>query len=361
MKKVLFFLTDVTNGGGVQRVTSVITNNLSEDIDITILSLFSSNDIPVFEFNSNIHINSLFKEQFDLKKNMFKVIKSLRKYFKSNQDFDILISDGIGLSTFLMFGSIGLNVERIAWEHQCYLFGKKFGLEWLGKQIAGHFFDKIITITKRDFELYSSKHFKAKIYQIYNPNEIRKKKSADLSKKRIISVGSLNSQKGFDFAIEIAKRIFSFHPDWTWDIWGTGKDKDILLSLINQYRLLDNVYLKGYNSNIYDEYENYSIYAMTSRHEGLGMVLLEASSVGLPMISFDINCGPNEIIIDNESGYLIESFDLDSYSKKIMKMMSDENLREALSRVSKLEKKEFSLDYVIRSWKNILGVIHYYD
>lgn len=354
MKKVLFFMTDVTGGGGVQRVTSIIANNLDEEYDITILSLFSKNENSPYLWNKGITMETLFKNQFDLRLNALKVLKYLRKFFKNNDDFDVVIADGIGLSSFLYISTLRFKFVKIAWEHQSFYFGKKFGLEWIGKQIAGKYFDFIITLTKRDQAYYLKQNFNAEVIQIYNPLVNKSVKIADYSSKKIISVGSLIDQKGFDYAIDIAKIIFKDYSDWQWDIWGTGKRHDYLQELIKENNLENHIFLRGFNSNIYSEYGNYSIYAMTSRHEGFPMVLLEAKSVGLPIVSFDIDCGPSEIIFNDINGYLIENMNIFEYSKKLTKLMEEENRRKEFSKNMLKENKEFSLDFIISKWKKIL-------
>ncbi len=358
MKNIVIMVTDIDKCGGVQRVVTMISNQLcnNEKYNIVILSVFKSGINPFFSLNRDIRVDYLFNEKFDIRTKFFKVIHGLRNYLKNNRT-DILISAGIGYSSIIKIATWKhKNLKIIGWEHQNFFFGKKFGLEWVGKRVACKYFDAIVVLTKEDLKNYKKniRHIK-NIKQIYNPIEnIDFNSIYEFKSKKIISCGGLVPQKGFDFAVDVAKEVFKEYPDWKWEIYGDGYLKESLCKKIKEYGLNHNLILKGYNSDILSKYKEYSMYVMTSRHEGFPMVLLEAQSNKLPIICFDCLCGPSEIVENNHNGYIIECFDTKKMATKIKELIQDTQKRIEFSNNTITNLEYLSIDVIIDEWECLL-------
>ena len=106
-----------------------------------------------------------------------------------------------------------------------------------------------------------------------------------------------------------------------------------------------------------DEYKNAAIYVMTSLQEGLPMVLLEAKSNTLPLISFDIQTGPGEIICDGVNGYLIPAYDIKAMAEKICELIEDEKKRLKFSTNAQLDIEKFSKEVIIKKWEDVINKI----
>ena len=360
MKKITFFVEDIFKCGGVQRVVSIISNKLYKlGYEISIILLFKTNENPFFTLESNIKVYNLFEESFDLRINYIKIIRKINKFIK-NYNTDIFINAGVGY-TLLTYPALKKRkeIKSISWEHQNFYFGKKFGMEWIGKRIAANKLDGIIVLTKYDLNSYNNNIKKIKnIWQIYNPiDNVIYNSNYNPDTKKIISCGSLSLQKGFDFLVEVARIVFEKYPDWQWHIWGDGIERRLIENKIKEYNLSNNLILKGYSKNVYEKYKDYSIYCMTSRHEGFPMVLLEAQGNGLPIISFDCKCGPREIVDDNENGYLINCFDIKDMAYKICDLISNREKRIEFSGKMFSKVNTFDIDTVIEKWIKLIESI----
>lgn len=359
-KNIVFLVSNIYKCGGVQRVVSILTNKLMDTdmFEISILSIFKTSSNPFFELNKNINVFNLFEEPFDVRLNYFKVVKEMRRFINS-QDINIFIDCGIGLTPISSLALINNKAKRIAWEHQSFFACRKFGFEWIGKQIAAKIYNCIVVLTKQDLEDYINNISKInRIEQIYNPIELKKTTiNYDLKSKSIISCGSLVNIKGFDMLVDVAKIVFDKHPDWKWYIYGDGPEKDNLQDKINMYNIADKLLLKGYCNDIYKEYRHQAIYVMTSRREGLGMVLLEAQANGLPIVSFNCHCGPKEIVENNINGYLIECFNINEMAYKINELIENIDKRVEFSNNINLIGSEFNIDSIVKRWINILTKI----
>ena len=215
-----------------------------------------------------------------------------------------------------------------------------------------------IVLTKAALKWYKENAKYKNIMQIYNPidpslSQIPHKNYSTNSHK-IISVGRLSYQKNFNRLLDIANNVLRIHSGWTWDIFGEGEERESLEKRIVELGLQEKVFLRGQVEDLYTHYNEYAFYVMTSRYEGFPMVLLEAASNGLPMLSFDIDTGPNEIIEDGINGFLINpasDYDMES---AINKLIEDDDLRRYMSHKSLITAEKFSIESILEQWISLL-------
>lgn len=193
-----------------------------------------------------------------------------------------------------------------------------------------------------------------KIYIIPNSLSFKCNGKYNCDSKQIIAVGRLEMQKGFDILIEIAKKTQKLIPDWKFVIYGEGSEKDNLLRKIKNNELGGYVEIKPSVIDVEKILLNSSIYVMTSRFEGLPMVLIEAKECGLPEISFDCKEGPSEIIEDGVDGYIIPVNDNEMFIEKLVMLAKDKEKRVNFSEHSKINAKRFSSTNVSNLWKEML-------
>lgn len=168
--------------------------------------------------------------------------------------------------------------------------------------------------------------------------------------KRIISVGRLNYQKGFDILIDVWSSIANKYPDWSIHIYGDGELKECLLDQISKYKLTNSIFIHPATSDIYAKYQEHEFYVMTSRYEGFGLVLAEAMSCGIPCVSFDCPHGPGEIIIHNENGILIENGNIEKMAENISYLIEHEDERIRMGMKAKESIKRFRKDDIMKLW-----------
>ncbi|WP_339206406.1 glycosyltransferase family 4 protein [Paenibacillus sp. FSL K6-3182] len=362
MKKLVFLVKNIYNQAGDTRAVLLVANQLMKTglYKIDILSLFKTNEIPLFSIDNKITVHNLFDSPFNLKKNYFKVLRAFDGFIKKNE-IDIVFIEAIGFNCFTFpILKKYKEIKTIAVEHASYFDGGKIlGMAWFGRIIACKFTDCVVVLTKKDKLDYCNNMGKIKrIEQIYNPldPELKKMEYSETSKK-IISCGRLVEVKGYDLLLEVASKVFKKHPTWQWHIYGDGPERKRLENRIAELNLEENVTLKGEVNNIYDLYNDYSIYGLTSRSESFGLVLLEALKVGIPVVSFNCNNGPSEIIKDKENGYLIPFNDLDAMSQKICYLIENASLRKEFSNNTEKYLNEFNIRNVTDQWENIINTI----
>ena len=203
--------------------------------------------------------------------------------------------------------------------------------------------------------LYKKFHINpAKIQSIYNwirPEVLESRKPYDSDSKKILTVGRFSEEKGYDMLVEVARKIMPGHPDWEWHLYGTGPTWEEIREKIESYGLGKQLLLKGNVKDAWRFFYQYAFCVLPSYREGLPLVLLEAKACGLPMVSFDVVTGPNEIIRDGIDGYLIPPYDLDMMAERMEELMLDKNMRTEFSKETATDIQKFEKDKIYDQWR----------
>ena len=113
----------------------------------------------------------------------------------------------------------------------------------------------------------------------------------------------------------------------------------------------------GQVTDLYNRYKEYSFMVMTSRYEGFPMTLLEGCGNSLPLVSFDIPTGPDEIIDDGENGFLLDTEDCDGMVKRIIQLIENLDLRREMSEKSLIKSKAYKIKDICNAWYNAIQTV----
>lgn len=210
-------------------------------------------------------------------------------------------------------------------------------------------FDKFVVLTNEDKGYWGNL---PNLEVIPNAAKLVSKRYSDGKNKRVIAVGRLDYQKGFDRLIQVWELVQKTgkYTDWNLDIFGQGEWKEWLQLLIDEKYLSDTLHINKPTNRIYEEYAKSSIIVMTSNYEGFGMVLVEAMACGVPAIAFDCQCGPKDIIQPGENGLLVRNGDIEGLATAMMKLMDDAAYRQRLSENAKGIISTYAEETVMQQW-----------
>ena len=214
-----------------------------------------------------------------------------------------------------------------------------------------------MTLTEGDANEWR-KHVSSKIEVIpnpltYYPSELTERNPG--GSFRIISAGRLEEVKGFDLLIEAFALIADKCPQWHIDIFGKGSCEKVLEQLIISKRLEGRINIYPPTTNIYYEYFKSGLYVLSSRHEGLGMSILEAMSCGVPSVAFDCEYGPAEIICQGETGLLVENGNVSKLADAILWAIEHPDKRLQMGLSARESVKKFRKEIIMQQWSELFN------
>ena len=250
--------------------------------------------------------------------------------------------------------------------HYCKFFRLQYGrkglLGWIDKlrtrqdeQIVRRF-DKFVVLTNEDRGYWGNL---PNIEVIPNAAMHVSDAYSDVMNKRVIAVGRLDYQKGFDRLVQawqLVRHTGKF-TDWKLDIFGQGEWREMLQQMIDKAELQDSVRLNRPTKQIGEEYVKSDMLAMSSNYEGFPMVMIEAMTCGLPVVSFDYKCGPKDIIQPGINGLLVPNGDIQALADAMMKVMEDEAYRKMLSLNARKVVDTYSEQAVMSQWVRLFTSI----
>lgn len=164
---------------------------------------------------------------------------------------------------------------------------------------------------------------------------------ADGSGKWVVAAGRLAPAKRYDVLIRAFARAAAERPDWGLRIYGSGRERDKLRSLIDRLGLYNHVFLMGPAHPIEAEWAKGAIGAVTSSLESFGMTIVEAMRCGLPVVATDCPHGPGEIIRDGVDGLLAPTGDVPAVSGALLRLMNDDALRQRMRQAALVSSARF--------------------
>ncbi|UTV26973.1 glycosyltransferase family 4 protein [Photobacterium atrarenae] len=362
--KICFAVGDATAKGGIEKVTLTLASKLKllKSFDVSILSLYKSHhsyicditDVPV-DYLSEKSETSMYNRNFNIIKgtffDLFYILnKSIRfrKYLKNNKP-DVVVCCDVKMVLLAYIASIFMGIKIIAVEHFEYDVPNV-----ILKKVRKLIYKKIknvVILTDEDKDKYSWLN-PGQLKVIPNIVSVRRENVVE-KKNTIVAVGRLCYQKGFDLLIDAWSQICEKNNTWRLEIYGDGEDRDRLLEQVDKYQI-KNIAIKPFSSNIDIVYQQSKIFVLSSRFEGLGMVLIEALAHSLACISFDCPAGPKTIIKDGKNGILVPTGDVGKLASAMDLMISDQDLRVKYAENAFGSISQFSDRVVTDKWSKIV-------
>lgn len=353
--RILYITNGITASGGLERVLSIKASYFVDiyHYQVAIVTLNEKNKNPFYKFSKGIKVYNIeIHKKLDYFSVYFDGILSAVRDF--NPDIISVCDDGLKglyIPFWLRHGYKKIIYER----HVSKMVSMNNKMSVKDKILSNLMsfgakkFDKFVLLTEDNIKEWDGVCNKA---VIPNPLSMICKEKSTVKNNQIIVVGRLEYQKGYDLLLNIWKNIEREFPNWKLKIYGKGSLKKEILDNIN-FLKLSNIELLDPIPDIEKAYIESSIYVMTSRYEGFGMVLIEAMCCGLPCIAFDCPCGPKEIIQNGKNGFLIPMNNLDLFERELKKLMSNYDLRCKMGEEAIDSIKKYLPEIVCEKWKNL--------
>lgn len=371
MRKIVYIIGGLYQPNGMGQVMSSKVNYLADHTDWQMYVVLTERpDLPFFYKMSpkinfvNFGINydeldtlPLFKKMLAYRKKQSVYKQKLTSYLLEVKP-DITVSAvrrEINFINDIPDGS--RKIGEIHFEKNFYRnFNRRFLPEFINRWITNKWqgalikelarLDKFVALTEEDASSWNTLSNKVVI-----PNPLSKfpEVQSNLKNKIVISVGRYDYVKGFDMLIDAWSLVNKRHSDWKLKIVGPG-ERTLYQEQVKRLGLEQCVCCNGPSNHIYEEMAESSLYVLSSRSEGFGLVLIEAMAVGLPCVAFSCSAGPRSIICDHCTGFLVEKDNIRKLAEGICYMIEHDEKRRQYATQGKIYSNSYRMDIIMQKW-----------
>ncbi len=349
------FLINSLASGGAERVLVLLANHFKRNgHDVSIITF---NKPDIWKPDEDIKRVRLYHGK--IKNQTIRSFKSLIHYYhpKKNRP-DVLISFMVHTNLIAVIVSKFYAIKLIASEHNNHL-EETNAIGKLTRKYAYKFANALTVLTDFDRKFYEDRN--VNVHVMPNPCSFDAYREENRNRNKIIlAVGALNRyhHKGFDNLLKMIGPVLIDNPGWKLKLVGGGEEgTKFLKDLSEKEKLTEKVIFEGFSDNIADIMRDSDIYIMTSRFEGLPMVLLEAMSQGMACISYDCISGPSEIITHNENGILVENQNSELMCIELNALIRNPEKRKKLAKKGIDSLDRFKIDTIYNKYLEIFGAL----
>lgn len=352
MKKVIFYIYSL-NKGGAERVLVTIIEQLKNYFEIILLTdTISEREYPLSDKIRRETIGACpYPRIFAPFWRVFAIRKVIKKE-KNGLLVAFMLPTGIRalIAAIMTKCKVVVAIRSNPTEDYPTKIKRLWTALWLKKA------EKIVCQFPSQAEYLPGKLDK-KITVIWNP--ISKSFGKDLPflerKKKIVSVGRLYDYKNFEMLLKGIQNDKTYFSQYEVKIYGDGPHRTILQRYIDEHELNEIVYLEGEVEDVGEKIKDAELFVLTSNTEGMPNVLIEAMSMGIPVISTDCPCGgPKSLIQHGINGYLCSVNDADELTRLMKDLLKDEKKREMMGNEAKNIKQKCDLDKIIKEWIKLI-------
>jgi GalNAc-alpha-(1->4)-GalNAc-alpha-(1->3)-diNAcBac-PP-undecaprenol alpha-1,4-N-acetyl-D-galactosaminyltransferase len=347
--------------GGAERVAATLVNYWSANGHKVALITVASSDLdfyPLDQHVTRIGLDLIRSSTgwYDFVVNNFNRVRKLRSAIRAFKP-EVILSFMDATNVRVLLASIGTGIPVVVEEHIDPTQVPKGRIFKMLRHLLYKRASAVVVLTPGIARWASSFVKKDAIHVIPNPISEQFFRNSRLEPARdghrVIAIGRLEAQKGFDMLLKAFAQCAPEHPGWTLKIIGDGSERDQLQSQAATLRISDRVAWEPAVREPQTELHRSDLFVLSSRYEGLPMVLLEAMACGLPVISFDCPSGPGDIIQDGEDGLLVPPNDIDALARAMSRLMSDSDERRRLGERAARVVERFGLAKIAGMWSTV--------
>jgi glycosyltransferase involved in cell wall biosynthesis len=363
--------------GGTIRTTLNLAEQLAQTHDVELISVIRRRERPLFPFPEGVEVTTLDDRRASAQDAAPRLARRLRRWpsllvhpedwaFGASSPWSDLqlirklrsLDGGVLITTRPAFNLIAArlappSVVTIGQEHMNF----RAHLPGLVRAIGRHYtkLDALVVLTEDDRRDYGEALAGAptRVERITNALPRLKGEPEQPREKIVLAAGRVTWQKGFDLLIDAFEPVAQKHPDWKLRIYGDGARRDRWRRRVIRQGVYNNVFLMGATQRLGELMSRASLFALSSRYEGFGMVIVEAMSKGLPVVSFDCPRGPGEIIDDGRDGILVPAEDVDAMTRALLELIEDEERRARYGAAAREKAHKFDIEVIGGQWESL--------
>ena len=349
MKRHIFFIGTLCNGGA-ERVVSILASHMAKQgMDVEVLTYY---DRPVsYELEKGVKLTAV--ETMTGSGNKLKNLIAIRKYLKKNAK--VVISFLAPFNIMAIAANLGNGVPIIVADRNDPTKVPSNPVIRKVRDILYCFADGVVIQTKKNQE-YFGEIVQRKSTVIYNPIDLKEHAGIALTalkEKKIVTAGRLMPQKNQEMMIRAFANILKVHEDYQLLIYGEGPSREKLETLAKELGVQENVLFPGNVSDLHERIKTAEIFVLSSDYEGMPNALIEAMCLGLPSISTKVS-GATDLILDHENGLLTELADQTAFEKAMLELIENKQLAEKLAKNAAKLNEELEVGKIMQQWMQFI-------
>lgn len=374
--KIVYCIPAIYMAGGVERVLSLKANYFVEHFgyDVTIIITEGKGKPAFFPLSDKVRIINLdinFEELWNCSfiKKIFLYIPKQYKYKKLLTKELLRIRPDITVSTLRReinfmneikdgskkIGEIHTNRANFRkFEAEDHHFVKDLFVKYWTANLLSQLkkLDTFVVLTEKDREAWVELD---NVNVIPNPSPFVSSAVSPLTEKRVIAVARYSWEKGIDLLLRAWAEVEKQTEEWRLDVYGDG-DTSSYEKMMNDLGInRSRCKLNGRTNDVEREYCQSSIFVLSSRFEGFGMVIVEAMACGLPVVSFDCPWGPRSIIQDSESGILVQNGNPSALAQGLVSVINNTEKRKSMSVAALQNTQRFNMERIALQWVELFN------
>ncbi|WP_287496700.1 glycosyltransferase family 4 protein [Pandoraea sp. CB10b_02] len=352
-RAICLFTGTLAAFAGAERATATLANALAaRGHRVHVLSLWGH--APVFALADGVTHHALFAERVPFRRHYASIVWRVRRYVRERA-VDVMIDVDPMLALYTVPATLGLPVQRIAWEHSTYAsdLGRR-ARRW-ARALAAARYGAVVVLTDADRAAWLAHHPRARARFVTLPNPLGlpmpDAPTPHDHDRCVLSVGRLVPDKGFDRLIAAWSRVAAGAPGWRVQIVGDGPLRDALIAQARDAGVADSVSVLPAVRDVARYYASAAVYCLPSRRESFGLVLLEAKAYALPVAAYAADAGPRALLHDGVDSLVVEDGDIPALADALARLIGDAGLRERLGRAGYAHARQFDAAVIAARWE----------
>lgn len=352
MKRHIFFIGTLCNGGA-ERVVSILAGHIAEQgLDVEILTYY---DRPV-SYALDPRVKHTIVENVTGTGNKLKNLVAIRKYFKENAK--VVISFLAPFNIMAIAANLGNGVPMIVADRNDPTKVPSNTVIRKLRDFLYRFATGVVVQTQKN-KAYFSKAVQKKSKVIYNPIDLKNNAGIALKsekEKKLVTAGRLMPQKNQKMMIRAFANVLKKHSDYQLVIYGEGPSREELETLCKELDVTGNVLLPGNVSDIHEKIKNAEVFVLSSDYEGMPNALIEAMCLGLPCISTKVS-GATDLIQDHENGLLTDLGNQEQMERAMLELIEERQLAAKLGENASKLNETLEVSKIMQEWIAFIGDI----
>lgn len=351
--------------GGAERVMVLLANGLlARHHQITICTLGHGFDDCIYPLDPGLKLLPLGLIRLPRHKglvgtliHLLELIRGLRRHLRATRP-DAVIAFITETNIFTVLATLGLGIPTIISE-RCDPAITPLRRLWKVARRLIYPLASALVVQSEEVRAWFSPWVRRRTRVISNPvlptPQGRPTPDCSGPNRRLIAVGRLVHQKGFDLLLEAFSRLAPTHPEWTLEVWGEGPLRGELEAQRDHLGLKNRVSFPGLTEDIHARYAQAEVFVLSSRFEGFPNALCEAMANGLAVVATSCSGGVRDILRPGVDGLLVPPEDVKALESALSDMLTSPGLRASLGSQARSVVERFGLDSVLDQWEACMG------